>query len=709
MKKFLLSFFCCLVAFVSVKAEEYTYIFESKQFTENGKKELNGVSWTLTGNAKPSNYTSTKGQQFGTSSAPYSSMTLSTSDIEGTITKIVINTSGANKINAQLNVSVGNTDFGQTVNLSSTATDYTFNGNASGEIKFTYTQSSSVAIYIKSITITYTTNEGGEGGDIIDPTPDPTPDPEEPVTPSVQNVTFTASNMYTANTKLKDSLIVFDTNITAKFSGSGTASQYYTNGTAVRWYAGNTLTIASTAGNISKIVLTFGSDDGSNNITANVGTYADGTWTGIAKNVTLTVDGASGQRRISAITVTYSTDASEPEVENVNAPMIATDAKEFATGKEVEVTITTATDGATIYYTLDGTDPTTESNVYSGPITISADEPSDVIVKAFAVKEGANNSSIAEKTFTFKNIITLENVSVAEAIAAYKSGDIISDGATVIGYIVGTKNDGLTSEALVKTNLLLADNPDEENIELCLPVELPDKGDIRNALNLVENKGNYKKKVVLTGNIETYFEGAGLKSTSAYEFIEVEETWSSFYSPMAVAIPENIEAYIVTAANNGYVILEQIFKAIPANTAVILKGGKITGNTPYNGEVAEVTGNLLQGSIANTYINEEAYVLANGDYGIGFYKAEMNQLEGTAWLNNAGKAYLPVSNLPEEVQGVANFSFRNRTDVDDGTTAIENVEIRNEKEEIYDLSGRRIEKITKAGIYIINGNKILVK
>ena len=42
------------------------------------------------------------------------------------------------------------------------------------------------------------------------------------------------------------------------------------------------------------------------------------------------------------------------------------------------------------------------------------------------------------------------------------------------------------------------------------------------------------------------------------------------------------------------------------------------------------------------------------------------------------------------------------------TTGIENVEMKNEKAEIYDLSGRRVENPTK-GIYIVNGNKVLIK
>ena len=96
--------------------------------------------------------------------------------------------------------------------------------------------------------------------------------------------------------------------------GKGTnsnAPKYYTSGTAIRAYGGNTITVASTCGkNIGEIVITFGDSDGSNEITANIGSYSAGTWTGDAESVTFTIGGTSGNRRIAGIKVTY-VDASD--------------------------------------------------------------------------------------------------------------------------------------------------------------------------------------------------------------------------------------------------------------------------------------------------------------------------------------------------------------------------------------------------------------
>ena len=57
----------------------------------------------------------------------------------------------------------------------------------------------------------------------------------------------------------------------------------------------------------------------------------------------------------------------------------------------------------------------------------------------------------------------------------------------------------------------------------------------------------------------------------------------------------------------------------------------------------------------------------------------------------------------------ANYSNLFCIDVVGVATGIEKVEIGNEKEEIFDLTGRKIDTITKAGIYIVGGKKVLVK
>ena len=71
-------------------------------------------------------------------------------------------------------------------------------------------------------------------------------------------------------------------------------------------------------------------------------------------------------------------------------------------GGEVEegttVTISCATDGAVIYYTTNGSTPTTSSTKYTGAITVN----SAVTIKAIATKSGCTDSAVASASYTIK-------------------------------------------------------------------------------------------------------------------------------------------------------------------------------------------------------------------------------------------------------------------------------------------------------------------
>ena len=83
--------------------------------------------------------------------------------------------------------------------------------------------------------------------------------------------------------------------------------------------------------------------------------------------------------------------------------MVATPSISPATGTYAgtqDVTISDATQGSTIYYTTDGTVPTSSSNVYTGPISIAVSST----VKAIAVLTGSS-SGVASSTLTITSAL----------------------------------------------------------------------------------------------------------------------------------------------------------------------------------------------------------------------------------------------------------------------------------------------------------------
>ena len=151
-----------LIGSLTAKAAEYEYSYTFTQMKFNTSPQavaLDGVSWTLTNNGNYYTYDGTKGQQIGSENNPATSATLSTSGIVGTITSVKVNASGANGTNATMSITVGGESFtnnsSSSVSLTNTATEYTFTGEQSGDIVISLSQTSSKALYIKSITVSY--------------------------------------------------------------------------------------------------------------------------------------------------------------------------------------------------------------------------------------------------------------------------------------------------------------------------------------------------------------------------------------------------------------------------------------------------------------------------------------------------------------------------------------------------------------------------
>ncbi|HWK21657.1 MAG TPA: chitobiase/beta-hexosaminidase C-terminal domain-containing protein [Ureibacillus sp.] len=111
------------------------------------------------------------------------------------------------------------------------------------------------------------------------------------------------------------------------------------------------------------------------------------------------------------------------------------------------ITLTTGTEGATIYYTVDGSTPTISSETYSGPITITEDTK----IKAFAVKEGLKDSEVVE--FSYK--IQKGEINIHDIQGEGHYSDYVDQNVTGV--------DGIVTHILDANNFFMQDIDPDNN------------------------------------------------------------------------------------------------------------------------------------------------------------------------------------------------------------------------------------------------------
>lgn len=216
-----------------------------------------------------------------------------------------------------------------------------------------------------------------------------------------------------------------DSNLAFEASqGTGTnAPKYYTSGSAARFYPNNTFTITPKNGAVITSVKLVAVANYLNTPVYSVdgGAETSATVDGVTYSITglnasnsfvVRNSATTSNFRLATVEVTYTGGAAAGSV-------VATPTITPATGNYYEaqtVSIETATAGATIHYTTDGSEPSTSSSVYSAPFSVST----TTTVKAIAVAAGKTNSSVATVTLTFPGI-TAEAATI-EALRRLSSG-----------------------------------------------------------------------------------------------------------------------------------------------------------------------------------------------------------------------------------------------------------------------------------------------
>ncbi|MDX8363510.1 chitobiase/beta-hexosaminidase C-terminal domain-containing protein, partial [Cytobacillus sp. IB215316] len=117
------------------------------------------------------------------------------------------------------------------------------------------------------------------------------------------------------------------------------------------------------------------------------------------------------------------------EVTQASKVKASINAGEVEAGTEVQ--LSTSTEGAEIYYTIDESLPTEESTLYNAPIIISE----DVTIQAIAVKEGLENSEVASFSYTVK--APLEVQSIADTRSLEVGSEAKIEGIVTASFVAG--------------------------------------------------------------------------------------------------------------------------------------------------------------------------------------------------------------------------------------------------------------------------------
>lgn len=454
---------------------------------------------------------------------------------------------------------------------------------------------------------------------------------------------------------------------------------------------------------------------------------------------------------------------------NRNTSKVATPTFTPAAGTYSEVQnveITTATDGATIYYTTDGTDPdatSTTSTEYTAAIPVAQ----TMTIKAIAVKEGMTDSEIATAEYIIK-IITVnpKNIGSNYFVKVTDAADLEDGDAILIVHedskkaMSTTQNTNNRASAVIE----IVDNAIEpaEDVQKLVLVDAGDNqwmfcaGTSADAgfLTAASSGNNYLRTTadpddnanatieVTDGNAAIVFQGnytkndlrfnansgqmlfscyassSTMKSVQIYKEVEkptsvtvtIGETEYAtlYYSKVGLIVPEGVtaNAYSVSGTTLNVVQTYNAGDVIPAATGVVLNGaqGDYTFNiTEENGTAAE--GNMLSGSDVDkpTTGGAKYYMLSlNADSDPSSIGFYYGATDGAAFTNKAHRAYLVV---PEGTEAKATgYAFNEVTGINDIT-----------REQVtdgvwYTIDGKRLNgEPTVKGIYVVNGKKVVIK
>ena len=202
-------------------------------------------------------------------------------------------------------------------------------------------------------------------------------------------------------------------------------------------------------------------------------------------------------------------------------------------------------------------------------------------------------------------------------------------------------------------------------------------------------------------------------SAKTFDLTIGDAGWATLYLDFAVDIPEGLtEVFYISSIEDGVAKGKTVANVIPAETGVLIKGGKGTYNmTESSSAAAKPTDNLLTGTLEGI-ADARTDAMTSSAYGKSLY---------TLGRTNSGKVQLALFTgkkieknkafLIWEGNGTVGEAKAFSIVMDNGTTAITAVnDGETGNDDWYSLQGVRLSgRPTQKGVYIHQGKRIFVK
>jgi hypothetical protein len=351
------------------------------------------------------------------------------------------------------------------------------------------------------------------------------------------------------------------------------------------------------------------------------------------------------------------------------------------------VTLSSIDEGAKIYYTTDGTEPTDKSTEYTAPFTLNT----TTTVKAVAYLND-KKSDVASQTF--KKVEDNDLTSVAQALKE-------ADNTQVYVKAKVTKTDAYNSSSPT-LNYYIADDENATNRLEVLNGRYLQDADITNANQIVHGD-----EVIVKATVGTTDKGAKvLQDVHLISINEYQEQakvssagWATFVSRRSVDFSNTngLTAYTVKYDATANQVTLSPVTAIPGNTAVVVKGDAGSYSLQQGDPGTTITDNDLKFSDADTKVTASysIYVLARHGDGCGFYPVKA----GETLAPYKGYLTIPAASSAKPFYAIGNST----TGITNAVKATKNTDGVH-----YNLAGQRVND-NYQGLVIVNGHKVIMK